>query len=154
MDGDLAAKRGTAPLGIFKGFAVGGCAPEEMGVGPVVAVPKLLAKAGLTVDDIDLWEINEAFAVVPLHAMRVLGVDPAKCNVNGGSIAIGHPFGMTGSRMVGHVLLEGQRRKAKHVVARPPASVPLLTRPDDEELPKDQNSNFDPFLNPRVEEIV
>merc|ERR1711903_156423 len=73
MDGDLAAKRGSAPLGIFKGFAVGGCAPEEMGVGPVVAVPKLLAKAGLTVDDIDLWEINEAFAVVPLHAMRVLG---------------------------------------------------------------------------------
>ena len=154
MDGDLAAKRGTAPLGIFKGFAVGGCAPEEMGVGPVVAVPKLLAKAGLTVDDIDLWEINEAFAVVPLHAMRVLGVDPAKCNVNGGSIAIGHPFGMTGSRMVGHVLLEGQRRKAKHVVARPPASVSFPTRPDDEELPKDQNSNFDPFLNPRVEEIV
>jgi len=116
MDGALASKRGVEPLGIFKGFAVGGCAPEEMGVGPAIAVPKLLAKAGLTVDDIDLWEINEAFACVPLYAMRELGIDPAKCNVNGGSIAIGHPFGMTGSRMVGHVLLEGKRRKAKNVV--------------------------------------
>ena len=126
MDGALASQRGTAALGIFKGFAVGGCAPEEMGIGPVVAVPKLLAKAGLSVDDIDLWEINEAFAVVPIHAMNVLGIDPDKANVNGGSIAIGHPFGMTGSRMVGHVLLEGQRRKAKNVVVRDPR-VPCRT---------------------------
>jgi len=116
MDGALAAARGTDALGVFKGFAVGGCAPEEMGIGPVVAVPKLLAKAGLSVHDVDLWEINEAFACVPLHAMAALDIDPAKVNVNGGSIAIGHPFGMTGSRMVGHVLLEGRKRKAKHVV--------------------------------------
>ena len=116
MDGDLASKRGIKPLGIFKGYAVAGCAPDEMGVGPVHAVPKLLARAGLTVADIDLWEINEAFACVPLYAMRELGVDLALCNVNGGSIAIGHPFGMTGARQVGHILLEGQRRKAKHVV--------------------------------------
>ena len=103
-------------MGIFKGYAVAGCAPDEMGVGPVHAVPKLLSKAGLSVDDIDLWEINEAFACVPLYAMRELGIDPGKANVNGGSIAIGHPFGMTGARQVGHILLEGQRRKAKHVV--------------------------------------
>ena len=101
-----------------------GCAPDEMGIGPVHAVPKLLSRSGLTVDDIDLWEINEAFACVPLYAMRELGIDPAKANVNGGSIAIGHPFGMTGARQVGHILLEGQRRQAKHVVVR--VSVSLL----------------------------
>ena len=124
MDGELAAKRGVEPLGIFKGYAVAGCAPDEMGIGPVHAVPKLLSRSGLTVDDIDLWEINEAFACVPLYAMRELGIDPAKANVNGGSIAIGHPFGMTGARQVGHILLEGQRRKAKHVVVS--VSVSLL----------------------------
>ena len=123
MDGDLASKRGVSPLGIFKGYAVAGCAPDEMGVGPVHAVPKLLSRSGLTVDDIDLWEINEAFACVPLYAMRELGIDPQKANVNGGSIAIGHPFGMTGARQVGHILLEGQRRKAKHVVVRVSASL-------------------------------
>ena len=124
MDGDLASKRGVSPLGIFKGYTVAGCSPDEMGIGPVHAVPKLLSRSGLTVDDIDLWEINEAFACVPLYAMRELGIDPAKANVNGGSIAIGHPFGMTGARQVGHILLEGQRRKAKHVVVR--GSVSLL----------------------------
>ena len=110
-------------MGIFKGYAVAGCAPDEMGIGPVHAVPKLLSRSGLTVDDIDLWEINEAFACVPLYAMRELGIDPAKANVNGGSIAIGHPFGMTGARQVGHILLEGQRRKAKHVVVSVPVSL-------------------------------
>ena len=117
-------------MGIFKGYAVAGCAPDEMGVGPVHAVPKLLGKAGLSVDDIDLWEINEAFACVPLYAMRELNIDPAKANVNGGSIAIGHPFGMTGARQVGHILLEGQRRKAKHVVVVSSVST-SLQKPDD-----------------------
>jgi len=111
-----AAGPSSGPLGVFKGFAVGGCAPEEMGMGPSVAVPRLLARHGLTVEDIDLWEINEAFAVVVLANQRALGLDPTKVNVNGGSIAVGHPFGMTGSRQVGHVLLEGKRRGAKHVV--------------------------------------
>ena len=111
-----ASRRGAKPLGAFKGFAVGGCSPEEMGIGPTVAVPRLLERHGLTVDDIDLWELNEAFAVVPLRCADVLGIDPEKLNVNGGAIAIGHPFGMTGSRQVGHALLEGQRRGAKHVV--------------------------------------
>jgi len=111
-----ASRRGISPLGIFKGFAVAGCGPEEMGIGPVLAVPRLLGRHGLTVDDVDLWELNEAFAVVPLHASRALGIPLDKLNVNGGSIAVGHPFGMTGSRQVGHVLLEGKRRGAKHVV--------------------------------------
>jgi acetyl-CoA C-acetyltransferase len=128
MDGALASQRGVEPLGIFKGYAVAGCAPDEMGVGPVHAVPKLLGKAGLSVDDIDLWEINEAFACVPLYAMRELGIDPQKANVNGGSIAIGHPFGMTGARQVGHILLEGQRRKAKHVVVSVPVSLFLYQK--------------------------
>ena len=90
--------------------------PDEMRIGPVFAVPKLLARHGLSVGDVDLWELNEAFAVVPLYSMAKLGLDPAKCNVNGGSISIGHPFGMTGSRMVGHALLEGKRRGAKSAV--------------------------------------
>jgi len=111
-----ASRRGLQPLGAFKGFAVAGCAPDEMGIGPVFAVPRLLARHGLKVDDIDLWELNEAFAVVPLYSMQQLGIDHAKTNVNGGSIAIGHPFGMTGSRMVGHALLEGKRRGAKSAV--------------------------------------
>lgn len=111
-----AAQAGCIPLGAFKGFAVAGCSPEEMGIGPTAAVPRLLSRHGLTVDDIDLWELNEAFAVVPLRCAEVLGIDHEKMNVNGGAIAIGHPFGMTGSRQVGHVLLEGRRRGAKHAV--------------------------------------
>uniref|UniRef100_A0A7S2DLI5 Acetyl-CoA C-acyltransferase n=1 Tax=Octactis speculum TaxID=3111310 RepID=A0A7S2DLI5_9STRA len=116
MEEKEAVKRGVEPLGIFKGFAVGGCEPDEMGIGPSVAVPRLLQRHGLTVDDIDLWEMNEAFAVVALENQRRLGIDIEKMNVNGGAIAIGHPFGMTGARQVGHVLLEGKRRGAKHVV--------------------------------------
>lgn len=116
MSEEAASKQGLKPLGAFMGFAVAGVEPDEMGIGPVKAVPKLLARHGLTVDDIDLWELNEAFAVVPLACAQTLGIDLAKTNVNGGSIAIGHPFGMTGSRMVGHVLLEGQRRGAKLAV--------------------------------------
>ncbi|WP_295047088.1 acetyl-CoA C-acyltransferase [uncultured Paracoccus sp.] len=113
MDGDLAAREGLTPLGAFRGFAVAGCEPDEMGIGPVFAVPRLLERAGLTVNDIDLWELNEAFASQALYCRDRLGIDPQKYNVNGGSIAIGHPFGMTGARMVGHVLLEGRRRAAK-----------------------------------------
>ena len=113
MDGDRAAREGLAPLGAFRGFAVAGCEPDEMGIGPVFAVPRLLERAGLTVDDIDLWELNEAFASQALYCRDRLGIDPEKYNVNGGSIAIGHPFGMTGARMAGHLLLEGRRRGAK-----------------------------------------
>ncbi|PZO46737.1 MAG: acetyl-CoA C-acyltransferase [Alphaproteobacteria bacterium] len=116
MDEKEAEKRGLEPLGLFKGFAVAGCEPDEMGIGPVFAVPRLLERQGLTVDDIDLWELNEAFASQCLYSRDRLGIDPEKYNVNGGSIAIGHPFGMTGARLVGHVLLEGRRRKAKHAV--------------------------------------
>ncbi|KAJ1625404.1 acetyl-CoA acetyltransferase [Pavlovales sp. CCMP2436] len=116
MSESEAIKRGVEPLGIFRGFVVAGCAPEEMGIGPVLAVPRLLVRHGLTVADIDLWEINEAFACVPLHASRVLGIPFETMNVNGGSIAIGHPFGMTGARQVGHVLIEGKRRGAKLAV--------------------------------------
>jgi len=116
MSEEAASKAGVTPLGAFKGFAVGGCSPEEMGIGPTVAVPRLLARHGLSVEDIDLWELNEAFAVVPLRCAEVLGIDHDKMNVNGGAISIGHPFGMTGSRQVGHILIEGKRRGAKHVV--------------------------------------
>jgi len=116
MEEGEAMRRGLTPLGAFKGFAVGGCEPAEMGIGPTVAVPRLLARHGLRVEDIDLWELNEAFAVVPLRCADVLGIDHAKMNVNGGAIAIGHPFGMTGARQVGHVLLEGKRRGAKSAV--------------------------------------
>jgi acetyl-CoA C-acetyltransferase len=111
-----AQKQNVTPLGAFKGFAVGGCSPEEMGIGPTVAVPRLLERHGMTVADIDLWELNEAFAVVPLACADQLGIDHEKMNVNGGAISIGHPFGMTGSRMVGHALLEGKRRGAKNVI--------------------------------------
>ena len=116
MSGDLARERGLKPLGVFKGFAVAGCEPDEMGIGPVFAVPKLLRRHGLSVDDIDLWELNEAFAVQTLYCRDQLGIDPEKLNVNGGAISVGHPYGMSGARLTGHILLEGQRRGAKHVV--------------------------------------
>lgn len=116
MDSKLAEKKGIEPLGAFRGFAVAGCEPDEMGIGPVYAVPKLLERNNLTVDDIDLWELNEAFASQTLYCKDKLGIDNEKLNVNGGSISIGHPFGMTGARLVGHILIEGKRRKAKNVV--------------------------------------
>jgi acetyl-CoA C-acetyltransferase len=109
-------RRGLAPLGTFRGFAVAGCDPDEMGIGPVFAVPRLLARHGLKVDDIGLWELNEAFASQCLYSRDKLGIDPEKYNVNGGSIAIGHPYGMTGARCVGHALIEGKRRGVKYVV--------------------------------------
>ena len=112
-DADLAEKQGLEPLGAFKGFVVAGCEPDEMGIGPVFAVPRLLKRHGLTIDDIDLWELNEAFASQALYCRDQLGINPDICNVNGGSISIGHPFGMTGARMTGHLLLEGRRRGAK-----------------------------------------
>ena len=113
MDEAEAAKANIAPLGRYLGFAVAGCEPDEMGIGPVFAVPRLLERHGLTIDDIDLWELNEAFASQVIYCRDRLGIDDQKLNVNGGSIAIGHPFGMTGARMTGHLLLEGRRRKAK-----------------------------------------
>jgi len=113
MDSDAAEKAGITPMGAFKGFAVAGCEPDEMGIGPVFAVPRLLERHGLSVDDIDLWELNEAFASQALYCRDRLGIDPDKYNVNGGSIAIGHPFGMSGARMAGHLLREGKRRGAK-----------------------------------------
>ena len=113
MDSDAASKAGIEPMGAFKGFAVAGCEPDEMGIGPIYAVPRLLERHGLKIDDIDLWELNEAFASQALYARDALGIDPEKYNVNGGSIAIGHPFGMTGARMTGHLLREGKRRGAK-----------------------------------------
>jgi acetyl-CoA C-acetyltransferase len=113
MDGKLASQRGMAPLGIYRGLAVAGCKSDEMGIGPVFAVPKLLKRHGLRVQDIDLWELNEAFACQVIYCRDQLGIDNDKLNVNGGAISIGHPFGMSGARMVGHALLEGRRRKAK-----------------------------------------
>ena len=116
MEATQAARLGLSPLGAFRGFAVAGCEPDEMGIGPVFAVPKLLARHGLTVQDIDLWEMNEAFASQALYCQRTLGIPTERLNVNGGAISIGHPFGMTGARLVGHLLLEGRRRKAKYGV--------------------------------------
>ncbi|HEY8616473.1 acetyl-CoA C-acyltransferase [Phenylobacterium sp.] len=116
MERKEAERRGLSPLGVFKGWAVAGCEPDEMGIGPVFAIPRLLDRHGLKIDDIDLWELNEAFASQCLYSRDKLGIDPEKYNVNGGSIAIGHPFGMTGARLAGHVLQEGKRRGAKNVV--------------------------------------
>ncbi|MBD7960370.1 MAG: acetyl-CoA C-acyltransferase [Comamonas sp.] len=116
MEAKVAERLGLQPLGAFRGFAVAGCEPDEMGIGPVFAIPKLLARHGLTVDDIDLWELNEAFASQALYCQRKLGIPLERLNVNGGAISIGHPFGMTGARLAGHLLLEGQRRKAKYGV--------------------------------------
>ncbi|GAA1008395.1 acetyl-CoA C-acyltransferase [Streptomyces sp. LB8] len=116
MEAREAARRGLTPLGACRGIAVAGCEPDEMGTGPVHAVPKLLAAHGLSVDDIDLWELNEAFASQAVHCRDRLGIDPARLNVNGGAIALGHPYGMTGARLVGHVLLEGRRRGARYAV--------------------------------------
>ena len=115
MDEALVAQRGLEPLGRFLGFAVSGCEPDEMGIGPVYAVPKVLGRLGLKVDDIDLWELNEAFAVQVLYCRDKLGIDPDKLNVNGGAIALGHPYGVSGQRLTGHALIEGKRRGAKRV---------------------------------------
>ena len=116
MDSKLAEQKNIDPLGIYKGLAVAGCEPDEMGIGPVFAVPRLLKRFGLKIDDIDLWELNEAFAVQVIYCRDKLGIPDDKLNVNGGSIAIGHPYGMSGARMTGHALIEGKRRGAKHVV--------------------------------------
>ena len=116
MEAKEAEKRGLQPLGAFKGWAIAGCQPDEMGIGPVFAIPRLLQRHGLRVSDIDLWELNEAFASQCLYCRDKLDIDPARYNVNGGSIAIGHPFGMTGARLTGHALMEGKRRGAKKVV--------------------------------------
>jgi acetyl-CoA C-acetyltransferase len=116
MSDKLAAQKGLKPLGIFRGFVSAGCEPDEMGIGPVFAVPRLLKRHGLKIEDIDLWELNEAFAVQVLYCRDKLGIDPEKLNVNGGAIAVGHPYGMSGARLAGHALIEGRRRKAKYAV--------------------------------------
>ena len=116
MNAKLAEKRGLQPLGIFRGFAVAGCEPDEMGIGPVFAIPRLLERTGVKMSDIGLWELNEAFAVQVLYCQDKLGIPDEILNVNGGAIAVGHPYGVSGARMVGHALIEGKRRKAKYVV--------------------------------------
>jgi len=116
MDAKLAERRGIQPLGIFRGYAVAGCEPDEMGIGPVFAIPRLLERTGLKINDIGLWELNEAFAVQVLYCRDKLGIPDERLNVNGGSIAVGHPYGVTGSRLTGHALIEGKRRGAKYVV--------------------------------------
>ena len=112
----LAAQKGLKPLGIFRGFVAAGVEPDKMGVGPVAAIPRLLRRHGLKIDDIDLWELNEAYAVQVVYCRDKLGIDPDKLNVNGGSISLGHPYGMTGARLAGHILIEGRRRNAKYGV--------------------------------------
>jgi acetyl-CoA C-acetyltransferase len=116
MEAKLAERRGLAPLGYYRGLAVAGCEPDEMGIGPVFAIPRLLERHGLGIDDIDLWELNEAFAVQVVYCRDKLGIPDERLNVNGGAISIGHPYGMSGARLVGHALLEGKRRKARRVV--------------------------------------
>ena len=116
MEGALAEKRGLQPLGYYRGLAVAGCAPDEMGIGPVFAVPKLLERTGMKVADIGLWELNEAFAVQVVYCRDRLGIPDELLNVDGGAISIGHPYGMSGSRMVGHALIEGKRRGIRYVV--------------------------------------
>jgi acetyl-CoA C-acetyltransferase len=116
MNAQVAERKGLQPLGVFRGFAVAGCEPDEMGIGPVFAIPKLLKRAGLSVDDIGLWELNEAFAVQVLYCADKLGIPMARLNVNGGAIAVGHPYGVSGARLTGHALLEGKRRGVKYVV--------------------------------------
>jgi acetyl-CoA C-acetyltransferase len=116
MEAEAAERRGLHPLGAYRGIAVAGCSPDEMGIGPVFAVPKLLQQHGLKVDDIGLWELNEAFAVQALYCRNRLGIDPERYNVDGGAISVGHPYGMSGARMVGHALIEGKRRGVRWVV--------------------------------------
>jgi acetyl-CoA C-acetyltransferase len=116
MSDKEASRRGLTPLGVFRGFAVAGCDPREMGIGPIFAIPKLLEQAGKQVEDIDLWELNEAFAVQVIHCRDRIGIPNEQLNVNGGAIALGHPYGMSGARLVGHALIEGKRRRAKLVV--------------------------------------
>jgi acetyl-CoA C-acetyltransferase len=116
MDGKLAEKRGLAPLGVFRGFTVAGCEPDEMGIGPVFAVPRLLERAGVKAADVGLWELNEAFAVQVLYCRDRLGIPDDRLNVNGGAIAVGHPYGVSGARLVGHALIEGKRRGVRLVV--------------------------------------
>jgi acetyl-CoA C-acetyltransferase len=116
MDGKLAQQRGLEPLGIFRGFAVAGCEPDEMGIGPIYAVPRLLQRTGHKVGDIDLWELNEAFACQVLYCRDQLGIPDERLNVNGGAIAVGHPYGVSGARLTGHALIEGRRRRAKLIV--------------------------------------
>jgi acetyl-CoA C-acetyltransferase len=116
MNAKLAEQRGIEPLGIFRGFAVAGCEPDEMGIGPVFAIPRLLERTGIKMSEIGLWELNEAFAVQVIYCRDKLGIPDELLNVNGGAIAVGHPYGVSGARMVGHGLIEGKRRKAKYVV--------------------------------------
>jgi acetyl-CoA C-acetyltransferase len=116
MESKLCEQRGLEPLGAYRGMAVAGCDPDEMGIGPVFAVSKLLKAHGLTADDIGLWELNEAFASQAVYCRDRIGIDPAKMNVNGGAISVGHPYGMSGARLVGHALMEGKRRQVRYVI--------------------------------------
>ncbi len=136
MEESEAERRGLQPLGIYRGIAVAGCAPDEMGIGPVFAVPKLLEQHGLKIDDIDLWELNEAFACQVIYCRDRLGIPHDRLNVNGGAISIGHPYGMSGARMVGHALIEGKRRGAKLRRRARCASAAAWARPGCSKSPK------------------